>query len=286
MSFWRAVTDKSFPPWCGQIELKCEDPILVQQQPGFYPDRNMPRVCHVSFQLRICVRTITCLQLSVKNTVGTGSKRHKNKHSSHEFLQKSSFVVSGSLPPIIQLDSLLVSRHVIGHKGDITQCSFSVSTIKLLSPGSYNQEKLWDTSCLSATPSCAVEEKRFLFLSTSSVRETDPASKLTRTHLRMSCRHSHTAHTHSPPAPGRGWLVHGLLMQHFYRWGHFVGCRWGIQRQQDYYVGWMCTLSLSHTHNPIFWWSVSIKAERPGHAACVQLSWLWASLKSSRLNMR
>lgn len=101
MRFWRAVTDKSFPPWCQQTELKCEDSISVQRQPGFYPDRSMPGVCHVSFQLRICVRTITCLQLSVKNMVGSGSKRHKNKHSSHEFLQKSSLVVSGLLPPII-----------------------------------------------------------------------------------------------------------------------------------------------------------------------------------------
>lgn len=62
-------------------------------KPGCYPDRSTPRVCRVLFQLRICFRTITCLELAVKNMVGSGSQKHKQAQQSWPFLPTSSFVV-------------------------------------------------------------------------------------------------------------------------------------------------------------------------------------------------
>lgn len=95
MSLWNAVTDISFPPWQRQIQLKCEDQIPVQRQAGCYPDRSTPRVCRVLFQPLICLRTITCSELPVKNTVGSCSQKHKQAQQSWPFLPgqtKSSFV--------------------------------------------------------------------------------------------------------------------------------------------------------------------------------------------------
>lgn len=95
MSLWNAVKDVSHPLWQQQIELKSEDQIPVQRQPGCYPDRGTPCVCRVPFQPLICLRTITCLELPVKNTVGSGSQKHRQAQQSWLFLPaqiKSSFV--------------------------------------------------------------------------------------------------------------------------------------------------------------------------------------------------
>lgn len=81
-------------------------------------------------------------------------KRKKNKHQVMSFFHRSSFLLlSGSCAPKIKTRlPPLRCGHLTGHKGNRTRCFSSASAITRLSPGSSNQDKQWDTSCLSATP--------------------------------------------------------------------------------------------------------------------------------------
>lgn len=224
MSLRNAVTDVSCPPWLQQIELKCEDQISVQQQPGCYPDRSTPRVCCVPFQPIICLRTITCLELPVNNTVGSGSQKHKQTQQSWRFLPgkiESSFVV---------IWRVLTHSNETELHTPIPACDFSLRNdcegcfflrIQVQTPSFLLQKGLQTVihkyrmkpPPYSPLPDILTEKVlSSLFLLTSGAREKDPA------HLHRLQTFTHTTHTCCPWATGRGWGVHGLLRQQFLRW--------------------------------------------------------------------
>lgn len=304
MSLWNAVTDISFPPCRQQIELKCEDQIPVQRQPGCYPDRSTPRVRRVLFQPLICLRTITCLKLPVKNTVRSGSQQHKQAQQSWPFLQgqtTNSFVEIWRVLTTSNKNWTphVWSRHVICHWGD----TFSRSKFKLphypeSSNSSQKEQKALSSFC-PPLPDILRKKKKspLLFLFTSGARENDPVSSHTQTLTHRLQTFTHTTHTCCPWAAGRGWGGARSAEAAVSPMGHFVAYMWGIQRA----VGLLCWVdawipihtarthshSYTHTRDLRAWWTASIKAVQPGRAAWTQptvnnIQWLQTAHLVSR----
>lgn len=228
MSLWNAVKDVSHPLWQQQIELKSEDQIPVQRQPGCYPDRGTPCVCRVPFQPLICLRTITCLELPVKNTVGSGSQKHRQAQQSWLFLPaqiKSSFVAIWRVLTTTNETELHTSIQACDLSLRWYNAAFFLSV--QVQTSTHFPKKLLRQSAITVWYFRSVhhsqiswEKKNSSPLPVHLQSQRKWSSKLTHrntlTHRLQTF--THTTHTCCPWAPGRGWGVHGLLRQQFLRW--------------------------------------------------------------------
>lgn len=231
LCFWKAVTDFSRPPGQQQIELKCEDQIPVQRQPGCFPDWSSPRICRALFRPLICLRTITCLELPVKNTVRSGSHKHKQAQQPGVFLPgqiKSSFVVIWRVPTTRNKTELQTSIQACDLSLRWYNAAFFLS-VQVQSPSLYR--KIQQQSARTAGYFLLVhpsqiswEKKNSSPLPVHLQSQRKWSSRLTHTDTlahRLQT-FTHTTHTCCPWAPGRGWgggrWVHGLLRQQFPRW--------------------------------------------------------------------
>lgn len=185
-------------------------------KPGCYPDRSTPRVCRVLFQPRICLRTITCLELAVKNMVGSGSQKHKQAQQSWPFLPTSSFAViwrvmtTRNKTPHFYPGTWSVTEVI--QRSLLSQCPGSKSFSFQKAPTAIRKNSMIRPPCPPLPVILRKKKTPLLFLFTSRARENYPVCSHTQTHLHIGCRHSHTTHTCCPWAPGRGWRVRGLLM--------------------------------------------------------------------------
>lgn len=186
-------------------------------KPGCYPDRSTPRVCRVLFQPRICLRTITCLELAVKNMVGSGSQKHKQEQQSWPFLPTSSFVVIWR----VMTTSNKTQLHTSIQARDLSLRWYNAAfflSVQVQSPSlsrnlqQQSERTVWYVLLVRHYQLSWEKKTPLLFLVTSRARENYPVCSHTQTHLHIGCRHSHTTHTCCPWVPGRGWRVHSLLM--------------------------------------------------------------------------
>lgn len=240
MSLWNAVTDISFPPCRQQIELKCEDQIPVQRQPGCYPDRSTPRVRRVLFQPLICLRTITCLKLPVKNTVRSGSQQHKQAQQSWPFLQGQTTNSYVEIWRVLTTGNKNWTPHVCPGMWFATEVTLSPGpssnslTIQKAPTAVRKNRRLCPPSVHHSQISW--EKSPLLFLFTSGARENDPVSSHTQTLTHRLQTFTHTTHTCCPWAAGRGWGGARSAEAAVSPMGHFVAYMWGIQRA----VGLLC----------------------------------------------
>lgn len=148
MSFWTAVKDNSFSQQqLRQIELRRQAhvqsggslPVILT---GVHP---LSAVCHSS---PACLRTITCLELTLKTQTCTA---HSHDPSSQNLVLWRS---EGSWPPAKKTQSRLLSRQVICHWGDTAQPPVSMSRFKLFFPegSASSRRERYDTSSLPTTP--------------------------------------------------------------------------------------------------------------------------------------
>lgn len=225
MSLWNAVTDISFPPCRQQIELKCEDQIPVQRQPGCYPDRSTPRVRRVLFQPLICLRTITCLKLPVKNTVRSGSQQHKQAQQSWPFLQGQTTNSFVEIWRVLTTSNKNWTPHVCPGMWFATEVTLSPGpssnslTIQKAPTAVRKNRRLCPPSVHHSQISW--EKKKKVLSSSCSPPEPEKMIQLAHTHrhLHTGCRHSHTQHTHAAhEQQGGAEGVHGLLRLQFLRW--------------------------------------------------------------------
>lgn len=229
-------------------------------KPGCYPDRSTPRVCRVLFQPRICLRTITCLELAVKNMVGSGSQKHKQAQQSWPFLPTSSFAV---------IWRVMTTRHKTPHfypgtwsvteviqRSLLSQCPGSKSFSFQKAPTAIRKNSMIRPPC-PPLPVILRKKKNTSPLPVHLQGQRKLSSMLTHTDTLTHRLQTFTHNTHMLPMGTREGLTGARSADvAVSQMGHFVAYRWGIQRQQDYYVEWMHGHPyIQHTHKHTHTWS-------------------------------